>query len=93
MGEAVEVIETHEDGWSTVSTLSGKRGMVPKGYLRHLGAPAAESGEDAAAASEPDEIAAAAVAPPVASPDVKRVSESPKPPPPPPVVTSPDIQS
>ena len=36
--------------------------MVPKGYLRPLGAPAAGSGEDAAAASEPDEIVAAAVA-------------------------------
>ena len=53
--------------------------MVPKGYLRPLGAPAAASGEDAAAASEPDEIVAATVPPPVASPDVKRVSESPKP--------------
>jgi hypothetical protein len=92
LGEAVEVIETHEDGWSTVSTLSGKRGMVPKGYLRPLGAPTTASGEDAAAASEPDEIVAATVPPPVASPDVKRVSESPKPPPPPPSVASPDIR-
>ena len=89
LGEAVEVIETHEDGWSTVSTLSGKRGMVPKGYLRPLGAPvAAPASEFAVWSGDPDEIVAAA--PPS---DVKRVSESPpKPPPPPPAAASPDVK-
>ena len=32
-GDAVNILETHEDGWADVVTLDGARGMLPVSYL------------------------------------------------------------
>ena len=32
-GDAVNILETHEDGWADVVTSDGARGMLPVSYL------------------------------------------------------------